>query len=91
MNFEFEINGYNVYSDETFLVTSIDEVRLTWWERLTSKPWRPLKKSYSVTFKHPDPKVYMFEGNKIVGHPATIQDMSRAIIEKINSSKQSDS
>jgi len=64
-------NGMAVRLSESMTETGPPEKRrYTWWQRLTSWPWRPWVSHYWVTPQVPSPHVYR-AGNSLVMHPAT--------------------
>lgn len=90
----FSFNGYRVYSDPTMLKTEEEIVRLSIWEALTSKPWRPFKRNYTVKKRVASDQVIMSEidGQKsIIAHPYTVKIISEKIIGGINQSLAIDS
>ena len=57
------------------------EVPRGWWERLFTRPWRPLDKKRWVTPRKPDPNFYRM-GDRLVGHPMAIANLKRCLREK---------
>jgi hypothetical protein len=62
----------HVVTDERLTILEPMEVRRSWWERLTSRPWRLWKATKVILIKFPDPRVFrMNQGQTIICHPDT--------------------
>ena len=82
---EYQLNGWNVYSDPNMTMQEIDYVNLTWTERLFSWPWKPWKKSYRVVLTVASDKVILDEENRrMYAHPHAVMRMSQAIYDSMS-------
>lgn len=74
-------NGYRVYTDTSMIVISgTIEIKLTWKQRLFSRPWHPLMTHITENTYEPSREVIISETNHMmIMHPHTLKELEKAI------------
>lgn len=67
---------------ESPLLTEPREVRRTWYERLFTRPWRPLGATRTVQV--PSKTIYRIGPDVLLMHPATLRELVESMkVEKV--------
>lgn len=77
----YSMNGLRIHTDPCLLKFRTDKVKRGWGERLFNSPWRPWEADKDVVTSYPDPDMYIFEGDKLAGHPETVKEFMNKIAE----------
>jgi hypothetical protein len=58
------------------------EVRRTWYERLFTRPWRPLTTTRWVVPKVPMKSIIHLSDGTMIMHPTTLEEMKATLIKE---------